>query len=90
MTVTVEISCYPLTEDYLRVVDTFIRNMASYSNIRTITHHSSTLIIGEGVEVFAALQTEIEKTFSESGKASFVMKVLGGDLTQTVDISPYA
>lgn len=90
MTFTVEISCYPLTEDYLRIVDAFIRNMTKYEGIKTITHHSCTLVIGEGVNVFAALQTEIEKTFTEEGKASFVMKVLGGDLTETVDIEQYA
>lgn len=89
MIFTVEISCYPLTEDYLRVVDQFIRNMANCTDIKTITHHSSTLVIGEGVEVFGALQTEIERTFTEEGKASFVMKVLGGDLTETLDISGY-
>ncbi len=89
MIITVEISCYPLTEDYLRVVDHFIRRMKTYENVKLKTSHSSTLVIGESTLVFAALQAEIEQTFSKDGKASFVMKVLGGDLTETVDISPY-
>ncbi len=90
MIFTVEISCYPLSEDYLRIVDSFIVKMNDYQGIKAITSHSSTLIIGESSVVFPALQKEIERTFSQEGKASFVMKVLGGDLTESVDLSPYA
>ncbi len=90
MTFTVEISCYPLSQDYLRIVDQFIRKMNTYPSVKVHTTHSSTLVIGSGTEVFAALQAEIERTFTEEGKASFVMKVLPGDLTESVDISSYA
>lgn len=90
MIFTVEISCYPLSADYLRIVDSFIVKMNEYDGIKAITSYSSTLIIGESDVVFPALQREIERTFTEEGKASFVMKVLGGDLSESVDITPYA
>lgn len=90
MIFTVEISCYPLSEDYLSIVDSFIVAMKKYDDIKVITSHSSTLVIGPSQKVFPALHTEIERSFTEKGKSSFVMKVLGGDLTETVDIRPYA
>lgn len=90
MIITVEISCYPLTENYLNVVDSFIRALNTYDTIKVKTHHSSTLVIGPSEDVFPILQRETERSFSDFGKASFVMKVLGGDLTESVDISMYA
>ncbi|GGH67234.1 MAG: hypothetical protein EP346_13765 [Bacteroidetes bacterium] len=90
MIFTVEISCYPLSENYLEIVDSFIVAMNQYPDLKVVTHHSSTLVIGPSSSVFPALEKEIQNSFETYGKASFVMKVLGGDLTQSVDISPYA
>lgn len=85
MTITVEISCYPLTESYIEVVDRFILALHEYPGLKVSTSHSSTLIVGESRLVFDALQKETDNTFND-GKASFVMKVLSGDLPETVEI----
>lgn len=90
MTFTVEISCYPLSADYIRIIDAFIKKMNTYSGIKCITSPSNTLIVGDSIEVFTALQTEIQRTFTDNGKATFVMKVFQGDLTESVDLTPYA
>lgn len=90
MIVTAEISCYPLTTDYSRVVDEFIRALRSYSNLKVQTGHSSTLAVGEISVLLPALQQCITDSFTKNGKSSFVMKILSGDLTKTVDLSPYA
>ena len=90
MIVTAEISCYPLTTDYSRVVDEFIRALRNYSDLKVQTSHSSTLVIGEMDSLLSALQSCMTESFTKNGKSSFVMKILSGDLTKTVDLSPYA
>lgn len=90
MTFTVDISLYPLTENYLEVVDRFIRSMKKHTGLKVITQHASTLVIGPSEIVFPALEEEMKRSFETYGKASFNMKVLSGDLTELVDITPYA
>ena len=87
MKVTVEISMYPLTEAYAKHVDRFIRSLYTY-DLEVRTSYTSTHVIGEYEEVMSALTQEMKTSFSH-GKASFVMKVLGGDLSKEVDLDGY-
>lgn len=76
MRITVEISLYPLTEDYLPPITGFIDRLRSYKDLEIITNATSTLVVGEHAFVFDVLKKESAVTF-ESGKNIFVMKVLG-------------
>ena len=76
MRITVEISLYPLTEDYLPPITDFIDRLKSYKELEVITNAASTLIVGEHSFVFDVLKQESAVTFA-SGKNIFVMKVLG-------------
>ena len=87
MKATIEISMYPLTNDYIKEVDAFIRSLYKYK-VEVKTSYSSTLVIGEYNDLMEAVKAEMFESFKR-GKASFVMKVLPGDLSQDVDIDGY-
>lgn len=76
MRITVELSLYPLSENYVQPIKDFITRLKSYDDIEILTNATSTLIEGEHSHVFDILTKETAKTF-ESGQHVFVMKVLG-------------
>ncbi|MBS0623903.1 MAG: hypothetical protein JSS62_04695 [Verrucomicrobia bacterium] len=76
MRITVEISLYPLHEDYVTPIKEFLSRLRKHSGFEIATNATSTQIVGEHAEVFELLSKEMELTFS-SQKAVFVMKVLG-------------
>jgi uncharacterized protein YqgV (UPF0045/DUF77 family) len=89
MKISVEISLYPLSEDYIQVVDAFIKGLYAFEGLYVKTTHLSTMIIGEYDAVFAALKSEMFATFNATTQASFVIKVLKGDVTQEVNLDGY-
>ena len=89
MKISVEISLYPLVNEYLPVIDSFIKGLYQFEGLRIHTSHMSTMIIGEYSEVFEALKSEIFQTFQSSTQASFVIKVLKGDAQEEVNIDGY-
>ncbi len=89
MKISVDISLYPLQENYLHTIDAFIKSLYKYPSIRVKTHHLSTMIIGDFDEVMHALQTEIKETFTQEEQASFVLKVLKGDVVDNVNLDSY-
>jgi len=76
MRITVEISLYPLTENYVAPVKDFIMRLKNYERLDVVTNAASTLIAGEHAYVFEVLSKETALTFA-SGHNVFVMKILG-------------
>lgn len=89
MKISVEISLYPLADDYLPVIDRFIKGLYNYDGLNVHTSHLSTQIIGAYDVVFDALKSELFQTFQSSTQASFVLKVLKGDAQAEVNIDDY-
>ncbi len=89
MKISVEISLYPLADDYLPIVDRFIKGLYKFEGLWVKTSHLSTMIIGEYDVVMEALKSEIFTTFQSATQASFVIKILKGDVTAEVNIEPY-
>lgn len=79
--ITVEVSMYPLRENYREAIDRFLEHLHRYSKLNLKVSETSTLVIGTYREVFSALQTEIKRA-QDRGQVSFVMKVLRGDLSE--------
>jgi uncharacterized protein YqgV (UPF0045/DUF77 family) len=81
MEVGVEISLYPLQEQYAPDIKDFIRRLQSQPGLRIVTNSMSTQVFGPYAAVMDALRRELYVTFESqrerSGKAVFVMKVLG-------------
>ena len=77
MDIGVEISLYPLTEDYIPPIRGFIDRLNADGRFRVITNDMSTQVFGRYEEVMEALTRELKPTFERDGKSIFVMKVLG-------------
>jgi uncharacterized protein YqgV (UPF0045/DUF77 family) len=87
MDISVEVSKYPLREDYLAQVDDFLERLHAHPNIKVETNCISTQIFGEAAAVFAILEKEICRSF-EKGQSPFALKILKGNLS-TMEIKEY-
>jgi uncharacterized protein YqgV (UPF0045/DUF77 family) len=85
MDVSVEISLYPLSEDFIPPISDFIDRLNGYPDLRVITNTMSTQVFGPYERVLEVLAREMRATHRELPKAPFVMKVLNGNLAPPVD-----
>lgn len=77
MNIGVEISLYPLRDEFIPPIRGFIDRLNSDTRFKVVTNDMSTQIFGEYGEVMDALTRELRPTFERDGKSIFVMKVLG-------------
>ena len=77
MEIGVEVSLYPLADDFIPPIAGFIERLNTHAGLRVVTNSMSTQVFGEYERVFEALAAECRSTFEQGGKAVFVMKVLG-------------
>jgi uncharacterized protein YqgV (UPF0045/DUF77 family) len=81
MEIGVEISLYPLAEQFAPVIHQFIERLSAVPDIKVVSGSLSTQVFGEYEHVFETLQRELRTTFqsreSQGGKAVFVLKVMG-------------
>jgi uncharacterized protein YqgV (UPF0045/DUF77 family) len=74
----VEISMYPLTGDYLTLIQAFIDRLNTYPELVVRTNSLSTQVWGTLDRVMAILAAEIERSATTGPQLVFVMKVLPG------------
>ena len=79
MKTSVEISYYPLTNDFVPPIREFIHRLNQYSNLAVRTNGMSTQVFGEFRDVMNALTKEIELAF-KNPHSVFVMKIINADL----------
>jgi uncharacterized protein YqgV (UPF0045/DUF77 family) len=89
MKISVEISLYPLADDYLPLIDQFIKSLYAYEGLHVHTSHLSTMLVGDFGLVMMALQNEVFATLNQTNQASFVLKILKGDATAEVNLEGY-
>lgn len=77
MEIGIEISLYPLNEDFIPPIEDFIARLNRGGHFKVLTNSMSTQIFGRYEDVLAALNREMRVTFENTAKAVFVMKVLG-------------
>jgi len=80
MKVTLEISMYPLREDYEEQVLKFIDYLKQKDDLKVKVNAMSTQVLGEFDSTFKHVQDSIKKVYENGVKASFVVKVLHGEL----------
>jgi len=80
MTITLEISLYPLQEDYESLVISFIQNLKKHSSIEVVTNAMSTQLKGDYVEVMDILKKELEPICNQDGAISTVIKIVNKPL----------
>jgi uncharacterized protein YqgV (UPF0045/DUF77 family) len=79
MNTSVDISYYPLKEEFIPPIKDFIRRLNTYTSLRVETNGMSTQVFGEYDEVMRVLTTEIKASF-ELPHSVFVLKIINADL----------
>jgi uncharacterized protein YqgV (UPF0045/DUF77 family) len=79
MQLLVDISLYPLAEQFIAPIQDFIDRLNTYPNLSIKTYATNTLVKGNYREVMQTLTKEMEQTHNEVGQAIFVCKFLNGD-----------
>ena len=81
MEIGIEISLYPLRAEFVPAIKEFLARLDHARQLRVVTNSMSTQIFGPYEDVMEVLRRELRTTFErmeeDSGKAVFVMKVLG-------------
>jgi uncharacterized protein YqgV (UPF0045/DUF77 family) len=81
MDIGVEISLYPLKQDYIPSVHRFLDGLSAHRGLKIVTNSMSTQVFGGFEEVMDALRTALAASFAPlaaaSERAVFVMKVIG-------------
>lgn len=77
MDIGVEISLYPLNQQYLGPIKDFIARLNADGQLRVSTNSMSTQIFGDYDTVMQRLLREVRLTLQSEDKAVFVLKILG-------------
>jgi uncharacterized protein YqgV (UPF0045/DUF77 family) len=80
MRATLEVSLYPLNNNYLTIIQAFIDRMQAYEALQLEVNSSSTRISGELSVLISAYEMEISRIWGLYGQSVFVTKWLMGDL----------
>ena len=77
MEISVDISLYPLKEDYVKPILAFIKGLESNPNITVKKNQLSTQIYGDYDDVMALISTEMKDVFEAMPHSAMVMKFVG-------------
>lgn len=80
MRVAVDISLYPLAEDFIPPIKDVIERFNHYPSISVTTNPMSTQLRGDYDDVMAALSKELKTTFEQLPKAVFAIRILNNPL----------
>jgi uncharacterized protein YqgV (UPF0045/DUF77 family) len=73
----IEISMYPLTEDYIPHIKGFIEALKNHNSLEVTTSDMSTRISGDSIKVMEALRLAMEGVLEEM-RSAFIIKVIKG------------
>lgn len=90
MQVMVEISLYPLADEFIAPIQDFIDRLNGYPEITVDTGSTSTQITGDYRTVVSLLGEEMQRTHEQVGQAIFVAKFLNFDAMQARKNGPKA
>lgn len=85
MRISVDISLYPLNENYIEPILTFIDKLENNTQLIVKRNSLSTQIFGEYRDVMDCLDDEIEAVFATLPESVFVLKFIGTDRADVVD-----
>lgn len=80
MELSVEISKYPLADDYIPAIKSFIERLQNTNGLSVVGNTMSTQIFGEYDLVMSVLSKEMKQSYEQFGKAIFVCKFIGANL----------
>jgi uncharacterized protein YqgV (UPF0045/DUF77 family) len=85
MRVAVDISLYPLADEFLTPIRDVIARLNTHASLEVRTNPMSTQIRGEYDEVMSALQHEMKATFEAVPKAVFAIRILNNPMAEEDD-----
>jgi len=80
MELSVEISKYPLADDYIPAIKDFIGRLSAIEGLSVVGNTMSTQVFGDYDLVMGSLTEEIRRSYEQFGKAIFVCKFIGTNL----------
>ena len=80
MEISVEISKYPLADDYIPYIKDFIDRLNSVDGLTVVTNTMSTQVFGEYDLLMNTLQQEMKRSWETFGASIFVCKFIGRNL----------
>ena len=85
MELSVEISKYPLADDYIPAIKNFIERLQKINGLSVVGNTMSTQVFGDYDLVMDTLKNEIRYSYEQYGKAIFVCKFIGMNLDPTLN-----
>lgn len=80
MKVSVDISLYPLADEYIPAIKEFIERVQLYPEVAIVRNDLSTQLYGDYEQVMEILKVEVKLSWEKYGKSIFVIKLLRDDL----------
>jgi uncharacterized protein YqgV (UPF0045/DUF77 family) len=81
MRVAVDISLYPLTDDFIPPIQDVIQRLNTHESIEVVTNPMSTQLRGEYDDVMLAISQEVKTSFENSPKVVFAIKILNNPIS---------
>lgn len=76
MKLSVELTLYPLQDEYLDIIRQVITKLSSFEGVEANTFPTATILIGDYDKVMLALNETIAWSYTTFGKCVFVAKFL--------------
>ena len=80
MKISLEISLYPLDDNFLTIIQDIVARLNKETRIKCYTNTMSTQVFGEFDDVMSLLKETVGYSFSNYGKQVFVAKFLNSDV----------
>jgi hypothetical protein len=80
MELSVDISKYPLADDYIPAIKDFIDRLQAIEGLSVVGNTMSTQVFGDYDLVMGSLTEEIRRSYEQFGTAIFVCKFIGTNL----------
>ena len=80
MKASIDISLYPLKDEYIPAIKEFIERVQRYPEVAVVRNDLSTQLYGNYELIMDLLKVEVRLSWEKYGKSIFVIKLLGDDL----------
>jgi uncharacterized protein YqgV (UPF0045/DUF77 family) len=80
MKASVDISLYPLADEFIPAIKEFIDRVQQYPEVAVVRNDLSTQLYGDYEQIMELLKVEVRLSWEKYGKSIFVIKFLRDDL----------
>lgn len=78
MKLSVELTLYPLKEDYRDIIRQTVARLNACENVKVRTFPTATILVGDYDKVMALVDDTMRWTYEQYGKCVFIAKFLPG------------